>query len=167
MRTFAAFVAAAALSGCASLPPLPAASGDNLDPIAFFTGRSHGEGQLHKIFSEAVPVSVASVGRRSGDTLVLDQAIREGDKAPRERRWVIRQIAPTLYSGSLSEAAGPVSIEVKGPRATIRYTIRDGGFKVEQQLALQADKRTLLNRLEVKKYGVRVATLRETIRKSE
>ena len=38
---------------------------------------------------------------------------------------------------------------------------------VEQQLALQADERTILNDLRVSKWGVRVARLRETIRKAD
>jgi hypothetical protein len=40
-----------------------------------------------------------------------------------------------------------------------------GGLEVEQQLALQSDGRTVLNRLEVKKFGARLATLNETITK--
>ena len=40
-----------------------------------------------------------------------------------------------------------------------------GGLKVDQKLTLQSDGRTLLNRLKVEKFGVRVATVEETIRK--
>ena len=50
-----------------------------------------------------------------------------------------------------------------GPRATIRYAMK-GGLQVRQQLALQTDGRTLLNHLEVRKWGVRVARVEETIR---
>ena len=39
------------------------------------------------------------------------------------------------------------------------------GFMVRQELALQPDGLTVLNRLEVFKLGVRVAWLDETIRK--
>jgi hypothetical protein len=52
-----------------------------------------------------------------------------------------------------------------GARAYIRYTM-EGGFQVEQELALQGDGRSVVNRLQVKKFGVRVAILEETIRKS-
>lgn len=68
------------------------------------------------------------------------------------------------YSGTLTDAEGPVQFTVAGPRASIRYTMK-GGLKVEQQLALQSDGNTILNRLEVHEFGVRVATLSETIRK--
>jgi hypothetical protein len=40
-----------------------------------------------------------------------------------------------------------------------------GGLGVDQQLTLQGDGRTLLNRMRVKKFGLEVATLKETIRK--
>jgi hypothetical protein len=59
-----------------------------------------------------------------------------------------------------------VSVDVAGPRATIRYTMR-GGMRVEQQLALQADGRTLLNHLQVRRFGLRLATVTETIRKRD
>ena len=40
-----------------------------------------------------------------------------------------------------------------------------GGLEVRQQLALQSDGRTILNRLSVRKFGLEVAYLDETIRK--
>ena len=140
------------------------ASGAALDPIVFFTGRTRGEGQLDKLFSSRIKVSVDSVGGRQGDTLILDQTIHEGEKPARVRRWTMRRIGPNLYSGTLTDATGPVQVTIAGPRAYIRYIMK-GGFEVEQQLALQGNGRTVLNRLDVHKLGVRVATLNETIQK--
>ena len=142
----------------------PAASGPALDPVAFFTGQTRGEGELDTLLSRPVRLSVESVGRRQGDTLILDQTIREGDKAPRVRRWSMRPVAPGRYTGTLTDAEGPVDVAVTGPRARIRYRMR-GGLQVEQQLTLQNDGRTLLNRMRVEKFGIRVASVEETIRK--
>lgn len=153
-----------ALASCATPPPLPASANASFDPIAFFTGRTHGEGTLDKLLGAPVRVRVDSVGRRHGDVLILEQTIREGDKQPRVRRWRMRRVAPDLYSGTLTDANSRVQVRTAGPRAYISYTM-DGGLEVDQQLALQSDGRTVLNRLEVKKLGVRVATLNETIRK--
>ena len=150
--------------GCATSGNLPAASGATLDPIAFFSGRSQGEGELDKLLGRSVRVSVASVGRTQGGTLVVDQTIREGGKPPRLRRWTIRPVGPNRYSGSLTDATGPVQVTVSGPRAYIRYEMNNG-LQVEQQLALQASGTTLLNRLHVKKFGITIATLEEMIRK--
>ena len=160
----AAAAAVLALSGCTATAALPAASGATFDPIAFFAGSSHGEGMLDTITGSPVPVRVDSIGRTQGNALVLDQTIRQGDKPARVRRWTMRPVAPNYYSGTLTDAVGPVQVTTSGPRAYIRYAM-EGGLQVEQQLALQADGKTVLNRLQVRKFGLRVATLTETIRK--
>jgi hypothetical protein len=156
--------AALLLSGCATSIQLPAAADARLDPIAFFMGRSHGDGTLDTVAAAPASVTVDSIGRRQGATLLLDQTIHQGSKPPRVRRWTMRPVAPGHLTGTLTDAAGPVSVIVTGPRATIRY-VMPNGMQVEQQLALQADRRTLLNHLQVRRFGLRLATVTETIRK--
>lgn len=163
MRALAA-AAAFALCGCGASDPLPAASGASFEPATFFTGRTRGEATLDTLIASPVAVTVDSVGRKQGNTLVLDQAIRQGDQPARVRRWTMRPVAPDRFSGALTDATGPVQGTTAGPRAYIRYTMKNG-MQVEQQLALQSDGMTVLNRLEVRALGVRVATLTETIRK--
>ena len=152
------------LCGCASNVALPAAANAEFQPIAFFQGHSHGQGQLRKLFSSPVNVSVDSAGRMLNGTLVLDQIIRESGKALSTRRWIIARAGPGRYSGNLTDAVGNVDGRVEGPRLYIRYTMKHG-LMVQQQLAAQPDGRTVLNRLVVYKLGIRVATLNETIRK--
>jgi Protein of unknown function (DUF3833) len=157
-------VALAALAAGAATGQPPASSSAGLEPIAFFTGRSAGEGTVDTLLSSPVKLLVESLGRKQGDTLILDQTIREGAKPLRVRRWIMRPVAPGRYTGTLTDAEGPVNVTVAGPQASIRYRMR-GGLDVNQQLTLQGDGRTLLNRLQVKKFGVRVAVVEETIRK--
>jgi hypothetical protein len=153
------------ISGCATGVRLPATQDAVLDPVAFFSGRSHGEGTLHQIFSSSKQVRVDSLGRRNGNGgLVLTQRIRQEGKEPRTRTWTIQPSGPNRYAGTLTEAVGPVTVTVDGPRAAIGYAMKDG-LQVRQQLALQADGRTILNQLTVTKWGVRVARLEETIRR--
>ena len=157
--------AALALTGCATTVQLPAAPGERFDPATWFMGRSHGDGTLHKLFSSPVRTSVDSVGRKEASgALVLDQTIGEPGKPVRRRRWVMRPAGPGHFNGTLTDASGPVNIIVSGPRAIIRYPMK-GGLEVRQQLALQSDGETLLNRLSVRKFGLEVAHLDETIRK--
>ena len=162
----AAAAAALTLSACASNAALPATSGTAFNPVTFFAGRTHGDATLDTLVDSPVRVTVDSVGRVHGDTLILDQSIRTGDKPPRMRRWTMRPVGANRFTGTLTEAVGPVHGTMAGPRAFIRYTMK-GGFQVEQQLALQRGGKVVLNRLEVTKMGVRVATLKETIRKTQ
>ena len=152
------------LCGCASNVALPADAGRQFQPIAFFEGRSHGDGELRKLLSSPVRVSVDSVGRMRNGTLVLDQTIRESGKQPSTRRWIIVRAGSDRYTGTLTDAFGNVDGRVDGPRLYIRYTMKHG-LTVQQQLAEQADGRTVVNRLVVYKLGIRVAVLNETIRK--
>lgn len=151
-------------SGCASSAMLPAEKGTEFEPIAFFNGHTHGAGELVKLFSSPILVTVDNVGRMENGSLILDQTIREGNKTPSVRRWTIRRVAHDQYTGTLTDAVGEVHATVAGPRAYIRYTMRHG-LIVEQQLAQQSGGTTVLNRLVVHKLGVRVATLSETIRR--
>lgn len=157
-------ILALGLCSCRSDILLPADQNISFDPITFFKGRTHGEGELHKLFGKPVHVSVDSIGRPAADGLILDQTIRKAGEPPSTRRWTITRIGKDRYSGTLTEAVGPVTAEVVGPRAEIQYTMRHG-LKVEQQLAEQPDGGSVLNRLVVRKLGVQVATLTETIRR--
>ena len=152
-------------AGCATRVELPAAPGVTLNPIAFFAGRSQGDGTLHQVFGSARGMRVDSFGRpdRNGG-LTLTQTIRQEGKSPRTRVWTIRPAGLNRYTGSLTEAVGPVTVLVEGPRAQISYAMKDG-LEVRQQLALQGDRRTILNHLVVTKWGVRVARAEETIRR--
>jgi hypothetical protein len=153
-----------ALCSCARNVALPAAANAEFQPMAFFQGHSHGEGQLRKLFNSPVSVTVDSVGYMRSGRLVLDQTIRENGKPPSTRRWIIASAGPARYSGMLTDAVGNVEGWVDGPRLYIRYAMKHG-LTVQQQLAEQPDGQTVLNRLVVYKLGVRVATLTETIRK--
>lgn len=152
------------VGGCERRRELPAAPGAKFDPIAYFAGRAEGRGRLKKLFGSPVGVAVQSAGRIKGGVLIIDQAIGQGTKPTRMRRWRMEQVGPGRYTGTLTDAAGPVRVTVSGPRARIRYTMNNG-LHIDQQLALQSDGKTLLNRLYVTKLGVRVAVLNETIRK--
>jgi hypothetical protein len=154
----------AALVGFILASAAPAAPPPALDMTAFFTGRSHADNGLKVAFKRSVRLVVDSIGGKGdrGDFVLIDK-VQEGDKPTRERKWIMRPTGPNRYTGTLSDAVGPVEISVTGDRAAIRYEMK-GGLKVDQQLQLRADG-TLTNHVVVRKFGLTFATVDGTIRK--
>lgn len=154
----------AALAGCSA--PAPAVA-PTFDPLAFFSGRSRGEGTLKVLARPSVAIRVESEGRPDGKGgIILDQTIREGVKPPRQRRWVLRQTSPTTMSGTITDNPGPVSGRLDGNRLLLNYTMK-GGLKAEQVLTIQPGGRSLVNRMTVRKFGLSVAHVDEVITRIE
>ena len=163
MRRGGVAAVALALSACNPAPPPEASqAGEAFDPIAFFTGATHGEASLDQIFKGSRRVTVDSIGRPTKGGLLLTQQITVAGEPARTRRWVLRRTAPGRYGSSLTDANGPVETQAVGRAIRIRYPMK-GGLKVEQWLVARPGGRSLDNRLTVTKWGVRVATLRERI----
>ena len=159
-------VIALALAACgATAPPEATEQGEAFDPVAFFTGRSHGDGLLDQVMKGRRRVTVDSVGKLDANgVLTLTQRIAMAGDAPRTRVWKFKQVAPGRYGGSLSDASGPVETLAVGRAIRIRYPMK-GGLKVEQWLIALPGGRALDNRLTVTKWGMRVASLHERIEK--
>jgi carbon monoxide dehydrogenase subunit G len=155
-------VSAAASAGGPS--PLRAQAARTFDPIAFFTGSTEGHGTVDEVLASPRKIHVTGSGALKSGVFVLDQTVRiEGDPATR-RQWQLRQTAPGRFSGSVTDATGPVTGVVTGQRMQINYKMK-GGMKVEQVLTVAADGRSAANRMKVRKLGIVVATVVETIRK--
>jgi hypothetical protein len=143
----------------------PAGSQTTVRPLDFFQGTTVSEGTLRVVLQD--PVRTRSVSRGSLDpngTLVLVQRVEDEGEPPRDRHWRIRQTGPRTYSGTMSEATGPVSVEQVGARYRFRFKMK-GNLSVEQWLAPQADGRTASSTISVRKFGMVVATSQATIRK--
>jgi len=153
------------LSGCVSLPRPQSATASSpiFDPLQFFAGRTEGRGELRKILSSPIQVTVRSHGIVDEEgILTLEQEVLEGEKPPRKRSWRIQRVDGNVYRGSLSDAKGPVTILVDGNRMHIAF-IMEGGFPVDQYIFLAADGQSARNILVVSKLGMRVAVLEEDI----
>jgi hypothetical protein len=135
------------------------------DPIAFFSGRTDGVGKLDQVMASPKATHVMGTGSvRPGGLFVIDQTVEvEGDPV-KHRQWRLRQTTPGHFSGTLSDASGPVTGVVTGNRMQIGYTMK-GGMKVQQVLTLAPDGRSLGNSMKIRKFGIVVATVIETIRK--
>lgn len=154
-------VAAVAFAAAAGAAQTPA---PRFDAIAFFTGRTEGTGRFKAVLHAHEPVRVDGRGHMEGDTLVLDQFVTRGDTAPKARQWRIREVSPGRYTGTLTDARGPITGETVGDRLHLRFT-STGGFAVDQWLRLAPGGRSAQNRLVARRFGITVAKLDETIRK--
>lgn len=143
---------------------LLAAAAAQFDPVAFFRGRTQGIGTLRPVLQKSKTIRVDSVGTEQKDgALLLTQTIHEPGKAPRTRTWRMRREGPAGYSGTLSDAIGPVRVEVEASGIRIRYKDKDR-LDFDQRLTA-AGPRQLRNRMTIKRFGVTVARYDEIIRK--
>ena len=136
-----------------------------LDMLAFFTGHTHADNVIKIALHGPHKLNVDSVGGRNKEgQFVLIDTVQEEGKPVRKRTWVMHPDGPNHFTGTLSDASSPVDVTVSGNSATIRYVMKEGGMKIEQQLALRADG-TLSNHVVAKKFGLKLAAVDGTIRK--
>lgn len=157
------------LPGC--LPSLatspPVTPTPILDPVAFFTGHTHGEGALEVRFGKRRELSVEGNGYQNPDgSFQLDQTITYGGGSVETRRWVLRRRDAASWTATLSDASGEVSAESNSNPFYLRYQIRSPRVFMEQWLYLQPDGRSVLNLAQVTVLGVPYARLSETISRS-
>lgn len=139
--------------------PVPAAA-----PEQFFVGRTEGIGTVSVIMSGKHGARVHSRGRIEGDgALILDQVIEEEGKPARKRTWRLVRTGSRI-SGSITDARGPVTGDVTGGVYHLRYRMADGP-SVEQWITIQPGGRSARNRMVIRKFGMKVASVEETIRK--
>ena len=156
MKRFLLFAAILAIAA-----PLAAAP---FNPVVFFRGRTHGEGALKVIFQSSKTIRVDSFGSDEKDgSLLLKQVIHEPEKPPRTRYWRMKQQGPNAYSGTLTDAASAVRVDVRGDEVRIRYKGKDN-LDFDQRLT-PAGPREVRNRMKVKRFGFVVAHFEERIRK--
>lgn len=155
-----------ALSACTADAPAPPVANKTIDPVAFFTGHSEGRAALHELLTAPRPIQVHSDGRADGQGGVfLVQRIEQQGRPERTRSWHLVHAGPGRFTGTLTDANGPVEATVDGPRLHIHYPMK-GGLEVAQTLTLRPDGTSLDNRMSVTKLGLRVAHLEELIRKT-
>ena len=155
--------AALAIGAALAAQPSPAAA-PVFDPVAFFTGTTEGHGQLKQAFAATHRTRTRSVGTVQGAMLMLDQTVEEEGAPLRTRHWRLRQVSPGHFRGTISDAVGPVSADVAGPRMTVRYAMK-GGLKVAMTVTVAPGGQSARNAMKVSKFGLTVATLEETIRR--
>lgn len=154
------------LAGCLGGFPSAAATvpAPKFDPIAFFEGRTRGEGTFDVRGRAGRPLLVEGRGtRQPGGSFRLHQTISIGDGSVQERVWVMTRLDSTHFRATLSDAKGDVRAELNGNVLHLRYLLRHPRVSMEQWLRLQPDGRSVANRAQVTVFGIPWARLAETI----
>ncbi len=153
------------LSASAAVLMSAPATAETLQPLRFFEGRTESVGTIKLLLKK--PFRSHSVGRgviESDGSLLLVQQVEDEGRPPRVRRWRIRQIGSGRYSGTMSEASGPVTIDEVGDSYRFRFKM-NGNFAVEQWLIPLPGGMSARNSLKVRRFGMTVGTSDGTIRK--
>ena len=135
------------------------------DPMRFFEGQTESISTVTVVMKR--PFRSRSIGRGKtlpDRTLDLVQRVEDEGKPVHERRWKIRQVGPGRYSGTMSEAVGPVVIEDTPKGFRFQFKMK-GNLAVEQWLVPQSDGEHAQSRTIIRKFGIPVARSEGTIRK--
>lgn len=141
------------------------APGPTVDPLQFFVGRTESIGRVKVMFHQGYATHSDGEGRIEPDgSLFLVQQVFDDGKPPHERRWRVHEVRPGSYTGTMTEAEGPVTIDRIGDR--YRFSFRmNGRLNVEQVLTPLPGGRSATNDAKVRRFGLVVATTTGIVRK--
>ena len=135
------------------------------DPIAFFAGRTESIGTVKVAMKKPFRSRAVGKGEILADgSLLLVQRVEDQGEQPKQRRWKMRRTSPGHYTGTMTEARGPVNVEEVGGRYRFHFRM-DGNIAVEQWLTPSADGRSARSQVVIRKFGVRVGGSDAVIRK--
>src|SRR5687767_2840346 len=133
-------------------------------PERFFIGRFEGTGSVHIIFSGNSSVRDVGRGRMEGGALVIDQVVQQEGAEPGRRHWRMTRVGVNRFTGTITDVPGEVRGEINGNVLHLSYRSTHGPW-VEQYITLHPNGRTAHNRMTFSRFGIRVATVEETIRR--
>ena len=148
-----------------SLPFASAKAERMFQPLRFFEGRT----ELLSLVKVTMkkPYSSKTLGRGqilADGSLSLVQQVHDQGKPTSHRRWLIREVSPGRYTGTMSDAVGPVQIQQIGRKFLFRFRMK-GKLAIEQVITPLPGGKSARSKVTVKKLGMRVATSEGTIRK--
>ena len=164
-KSRSSFATAALAIAAAAMLPAPAGAERVADPLRFFEGRTEYTSTVKIITRKPYHSRTIGVGEITPDgALYLVQRIDEEGKEPSNRSWRIRQVGPGRFSGTMSDARGPVTVEQVGDRYRFRFKMK-GSIAIEQWLTPLPDGRSARSKLTIRKLGVKVGSSDGMIRK--
>jgi hypothetical protein len=160
-RSLAALVLSATL-----LPAAASAGADQKrDALHFFVGATEGMGTTTVLMRKPYHSHSTGIGVIKADgSLYLVQRTHDDGALPKIRRWLIRQVGPRRFSGTMSEATGPVDVQEIGGNYRFRFNMK-GHLSVEEWMVPDAGGRSATTHTSIRKFGFPVAKLEGVVRK--
>jgi hypothetical protein len=132
----------------------------------FFTGRTVGKGAFTSpIAGVNRPLTVVTTGRWDGETLTLREDFVFADGEKDVKTWRFRKIGHGVYSGTREDVIGEAVVRQVGNTVQLTYTAdvrgKDGSvtrLDFADTIA-PLDRRRVLNKATVSKYGVPVGDI--------
>lgn len=152
-----------ALIGASALAA-PNGGNASTDPMRFFEGRTESLSTIRLVMRKPYRSRTLGKGEIAGGVLNLVQRVQQDGKAPYDRRWQMRQVAPGRFAGSMSEATGPVTVEQVGSRFRFRFRMK-GNVSIEQWLVPLPGGAAARSKLSIRKLGMTVGRSDGVIRK--
>jgi len=134
------------------------------DPMSFFDGRTEGVSTVKVLMKKPFRSKTIGDGDIHGGVLTLVQKVVEDGKPPYDRKWKMRQASPGKFTGSMSEAVGPVIAEEVGGKYRFRFKMK-GNLTIEQWLTPLPGGKEAISKVSIRKYGMKVGSSDGTIRK--
>lgn len=134
------------------------------DPMRFFEGRTESVSTVKLIMKKPYQSKTIGEGEIKDGVLHLVQKVYEEGKPPSERRWRMRQVGPGRFTGTMSEARGPVTADEVNGRYRFRIKLK-GNVSVEQWLIPNPGGKSAQSKLTIRKFGMVVGRSEGTIRK--
>lgn len=147
-----------------------AGTGPRLDIRTSLSGPLISEGVIYGPTGRVVSRFVATMhGTWEGDTGTLSESFRYDNGATQERLWRLTLAADGSFTGEADDIIGTAQGEQLGAAAHLTYRIRlpeaSGGHVLDASDWLYlVENGTILNRSEMRKFGIKVAELVATIR---
>ncbi|MFL6723135.1 MAG: hypothetical protein ACJ8FC_09480 [Sphingomicrobium sp.] len=134
------------------------------DPMRFFEGRTESLSTIKLIMRKPYKSRTLGQGEIADGVLSLVQRVHEDGKAPYDRKWRMRQVGPGRFTGSMTEATGPVLAEEVGGRYRFRFKMK-GNLSIEQWLIPLPGGTTARSKVSIRKFGMTVGRSEGTVRK--
>ncbi len=148
------------------VPSEPAQSAERMtEPLRFFDGRTEMVSLVKVVMQKPYRSRTLSVGHISSDgTLSFVQQIIEDGKPAQQRQWRMRRVSPGTYSGTMSQAVGPVTVQERAGRFLFKFRMK-GNLAVEQWITPLSGGNAARSKVTVREFGMRVASSEGLIRK--